>query len=580
MRDLRFHKRTSIYERVASPREFAREDQRARAAAVPTEQWMTELGTLLQELESITAARDNLAAAGRDCRATVGSGPPGDRQQPVCRLAVQARGYGGARPARGPDLFGLGHEAGLRAASATLEIAALLHDIGIDRHARSHPAEAGRLDSDEAAVMRRARHDEPGDPPPQLHLAGDPGDRREHRRLVRRQPRPASAIGGEQIPAGRADDRHGRGLRRHDHRPRLPARHVAGAGDGRIVRLRGHAIRPEAGASSSPSCAKATRRRCMRRWPAAGCGRSIRRRPIPIGSSTASPSPAAAAGDRRAVPGQAAGQHVRRGGVRRCRGPDRAVEPRRGTADGHRRRQHPRPAWQPEMLGCPTKRGAHRRSRLPRARGDPLRRAIAAAADDSRAQRAAAWPSMPTPFPSSARTALRRGRCCCCTTPRRKLRWSNAARACTRRPPTTRLTQVANRAEFDRVHAMFVAAHQQQQVPCSLIMCDLDRFKLVNDTYGHQAGDDGDQEPGLVAEECLPARRPGGPLRRRGVRHALRRLRQRHGHAAGRTNPQGAEPDAPAEDGRPDRSPSASASPKSSPAIRPKPCSAAPTAHC
>jgi len=52
------------------------------------------------------------------------------------------------------------------------------------------------------------------------------------------------------------------------------------------------------------------------------------------------------------------------------------------------------------------------------------------------------------------------------------------------------LTQVANRAEFDRVHAMFVTAHQQQQVPCSLLMCDLDRFKLVNDTYGHQAGDE------------------------------------------------------------------------------------------
>jgi diguanylate cyclase (GGDEF)-like protein/PAS domain S-box-containing protein len=52
------------------------------------------------------------------------------------------------------------------------------------------------------------------------------------------------------------------------------------------------------------------------------------------------------------------------------------------------------------------------------------------------------------------------------------------------------LTQVANRAEFDRVHTMFVTAHQQQMVPCSLLMCDLDRFKLVNDTYGHQAGDE------------------------------------------------------------------------------------------
>ena len=52
------------------------------------------------------------------------------------------------------------------------------------------------------------------------------------------------------------------------------------------------------------------------------------------------------------------------------------------------------------------------------------------------------------------------------------------------------LTQVANRAEFDRVHAMFITAHQQQHAPCSLLICDLDRFKRVNDTYGHQAGDD------------------------------------------------------------------------------------------
>lgn len=52
------------------------------------------------------------------------------------------------------------------------------------------------------------------------------------------------------------------------------------------------------------------------------------------------------------------------------------------------------------------------------------------------------------------------------------------------------LTQVANRAEFDRSHASFVQSHQEQQTPCSLMICDLDRFKQVNDTYGHQAGDD------------------------------------------------------------------------------------------
>ena len=59
------------------------------------------------------------------------------------------------------------------------------------------------------------------------------------------------------------------------------------------------------------------------------------------------------------------------------------------------------------------------------------------------------------------------------------------------------MTQVANRAEFDRVHEMFVEVHRQRQIPCSLIICDLDRFKQVNDTFGHQAGDE--------AIKCLAA---------------------------------------------------------------------------
>ena len=142
------------------------------------------------------------------------------------------------------------------------------------------------------------------------------------------------------------------------------------------------------------------------------------------------------------------------------------------------------------------------------------------------------------------------------------------------------LTQVANRAEFDRVHEMFVAAHQQQQVPCSLMMCDLDRFKLVNDTYGHQAGDDAIKSlASLLKSSC----RPGDLVARYGGEEFVMLCADCDNAAAARRAEQirkALSQIAAAEDGRPDASPSASASPKSSPATRPKPCSAAPTARC
>ncbi len=75
------------------------------------------------------------------------------------------------------------------------------------------------------------------------------------------------------------------------------------------------------------------------------------------------------------------------------------------------------------------------------------------------------------------------------------------------------LTQVANRAEFDRVHEMFVNAHREQKVPCSLIMCDLDHFKQVNDNFGHQAGDDAIKSLAALMKNCC---RPGDLVARYG----------------------------------------------------------------
>ena len=52
------------------------------------------------------------------------------------------------------------------------------------------------------------------------------------------------------------------------------------------------------------------------------------------------------------------------------------------------------------------------------------------------------------------------------------------------------MTQCANRAEFDRQIVEFTKRYEETGNPFSLIICDVDHFKKVNDTFGHQAGDD------------------------------------------------------------------------------------------
>jgi diguanylate cyclase len=52
------------------------------------------------------------------------------------------------------------------------------------------------------------------------------------------------------------------------------------------------------------------------------------------------------------------------------------------------------------------------------------------------------------------------------------------------------LTKVPNRGELNRQLPDFVAYHQRNNHPGSVIICDIDFFKRINDTFSHQAGDE------------------------------------------------------------------------------------------
>lgn len=55
---------------------------------------------------------------------------------------------------------------------------------------------------------------------------------------------------------------------------------------------------------------------------------------------------------------------------------------------------------------------------------------------------------------------------------------------------TDRLTQLYNRLKLDEIFAMKLASAGRYNTHFSIIIMDIDYFKLVNDTWGHQAGDD------------------------------------------------------------------------------------------
>ena len=52
------------------------------------------------------------------------------------------------------------------------------------------------------------------------------------------------------------------------------------------------------------------------------------------------------------------------------------------------------------------------------------------------------------------------------------------------------LTGVYNRREFNRLLTVEIERSRRDHQPVAMVMVDIDHFKSINDTYGHQSGDD------------------------------------------------------------------------------------------
>lgn len=68
---------------------------------------------------------------------------------------------------------------------------------------------------------------------------------------------------------------------------------------------------------------------------------------------------------------------------------------------------------------------------------------------------------------------------------------------------TDELSGLDNRKAFDEALHYLISKHRSKQVPFGLLLCDVDHFKRINDTFGHQAGDEVVRRIGQTLKECV-----------------------------------------------------------------------------
>ena len=96
-----------------------------------------------------------------------------------------------------------------------------------------------------------------------------------------------------------------------------------------------------------------------------------------------------------------------------------------------------------------------------------------------------------------------------------------------RRAATDALTGLPNKRAVDDSLKRMAAQASRTASPLSAIFLDLDHFKSINDTYGHDRGDEVLAAVGAVLRGRAARERPGRPHGRRGVPHPRPRHRPR-----------------------------------------------------